>query len=41
VHIIDTESGKVIEKLHTACFPDAPAGSTPNALAISEDGKRL
>ena len=41
VHIIDTESSKVIEKLHTACFPDAPAGSTPNALAISEDTKRL
>lgn len=41
VHIIDTESLKVIEKLHTACFPDAPAGSTPNALAISEDNNRL
>ena len=41
VHIIDTESRKVIEKLHTACFPDALAGSTPNALAISEDNNRL
>ncbi len=41
VHVIDTESEKVIEKLHTACFPDAPAGSTPNALALSEDSKRL
>ncbi len=41
VHIIDTESAKVIEKLQTACFPDAPAGSTPNALALSSDNKRL
>ncbi len=41
VHIIDTESGKVIERLHTACFPDAPAGSTPNALAVSDDLERL
>ena len=41
VYIINTESSKVIEKLHTACFPDAPAGSTPNALAISEDNSRL
>lgn len=41
VHIIDTEAGKVIEKLHTACFPDAPAGSTPNALALSVDNRRL
>ncbi len=41
VHIIDTKSRKVIEKLQTACFPDAPAGSTPNALAISENNKRL
>lgn len=41
VHVIDTESEKVIEKLHTACFPDAPAGSTPNALALSDDNLRL
>jgi YVTN family beta-propeller protein len=41
VYIIDTESGKVIEQLHTACFPEAPAGSTPNALALSEDNGRL
>ncbi|MDZ7606405.1 MAG: YncE family protein [Cyclobacteriaceae bacterium] len=41
VHIINTTSRTVIEKLQTACFPDAPAGSTPNALAISEDNSRL
>ncbi|MFT7031993.1 MAG: DNA-binding beta-propeller fold protein YncE [Cyclobacteriaceae bacterium] len=41
VHVIDLESRKVIEKLQTACFPDAPAGSTPNALAISKKEKRL
>lgn len=41
VHIVDTKSLMVVEKLHTACFPDSPAGSTPNALAISEDNKRL
>jgi YVTN family beta-propeller protein len=41
VYIIDTEARKVIEKLHTACFPEAPAGSTPNALALSEDTGKL
>ena len=41
VYIIETETLTVVEKLHTACFPDAPAGSTPNALAISEDNSRL
>ena len=41
VHVIDTESEKVIEKLQTACFPDAPAGSTPNVLALSGDNKKL
>lgn len=41
VYIIETETLTVIEKLHTACFPDAPAGSTPNALAISGDNSRL
>ena len=41
VHIIDLQTNSVIEKLNTACFPDAPAGSTPNALAISEDNSRL
>jgi len=41
VYIINTTSKTVIEKLQTACFPDAPAGSTPNALAISENNSRL
>jgi DNA-binding beta-propeller fold protein YncE len=41
VYIIETKTLTIIEKLHTACFPDAPAGSTPNALAISEDNSRL
>ncbi len=31
----------VIETLTTSLYPDAPAGSTPNGLALSEDEKTL
>ncbi|MEJ2317032.1 MAG: hypothetical protein P8Y83_08755, partial [Gammaproteobacteria bacterium] len=41
VYIIDTESRKVVERLQTACFPDSPPGSTPNAMALSEESNRL
>lgn len=41
VAIVDTHSRRVIGYLHDSA-PGAPAeGSTPNALAISNDGKRL
>jgi YVTN family beta-propeller protein len=39
--VIDTRRGIVTETIHTALFPLAPEGSTPDALAIAPDGKTL
>ena len=36
VHVIDTRSMQVVERLSTTMSPLAPEGSTPNALAIDE-----
>ncbi len=41
VDVIDTRRGVVTEMIHTALFPRAPEGSTPDALAIAPDGKML
>ncbi len=41
VSLIDVASRRVLETVHTALFPDAPAGSTPNGLALSPNGKTL
>ncbi len=41
VSVIDVKARRVLETLNTALFPDAPAGSTPNALALSADQKTL
>jgi DNA-binding beta-propeller fold protein YncE len=41
VDVIDTRRGIVIEMIHTALFPRAPEGSTPDGLAITPDGKTL
>jgi YVTN family beta-propeller protein len=41
VSVIDTKRGHVIETISTALFPKAPAGSTPDALALSPDGETL
>ncbi len=41
VSIIDANKRKVIEVLNAALFPDAPNGSTTNALALSADEKTL
>jgi YVTN family beta-propeller protein len=41
VSVIDVKTRRVLETLNTALFPDAPAGSTPNALALSPDQKTL
>ena len=38
VHVIDTRTGVVIEKISTTLHPRAPEGATPNALAL--DAKR-
>ncbi len=39
--VIDTRRGIVTETIHTALFPQAPEGSTPDALAVAPDGKTL
>ena len=41
VSVIDLKANKVIETLNAALFPNAPTGSTTNALALSEDQKTL
>ncbi len=41
VSVIDTKRGIVTETISTSLFPRAPAGSTPDALAISPDGEWL
>jgi YVTN family beta-propeller protein len=41
VSVIEVKTRRVLETLNTALFPDAPAGSTPNALALSPDQKTL
>jgi len=41
VSVIDTKRGLVTETIYTSLFARAPAGSTPDALAISPDGKFL
>jgi len=39
--VIDTQAGKTIEIIGSALYPHAPAGSTPNSLALSADEKVL
>ena len=41
VSVIETRRGIVTETIHTALFPRAPEGSTPDAIAIAPDGKTL
>jgi YVTN family beta-propeller protein len=41
VSVIDTRRGIVTETIHTALFPRAPEGSTPDALAVASDGRTL
>src|SRR5262249_43159235 len=41
VSVIDTKRGIVTETIMTALFPKAPQGSTPDAVAVSLDGKTL
>jgi DNA-binding beta-propeller fold protein YncE len=41
VSVFDTETGKGIETISSALYPDAPPGSTPNSLALSPDEKTL
>ena len=39
--VIDTKRGIVTETIFTALFPQAPEGSTPDALAVAPDGETL
>jgi YVTN family beta-propeller protein len=41
VTVFDTATGKVLDTIWAAFFPDAPPGSTPNSLALSPDEKTL
>ena len=41
VSVLDPAKAVVTETVSTALFPRAPAGSTPDALALSPDGKTL
>lgn len=41
VSVVDLKSGKTLEVLNTALFPDAPNGSTTNSLALSADESAL
>jgi YVTN family beta-propeller protein len=41
VVVVDLKSGKRTEAISVAPTPKAPAGSTPNSLALSADGKQL
>jgi len=41
VDVIDTASGRVAERLTTSLYPNMPAGSTPNAVAIDSREHRL
>jgi YVTN family beta-propeller protein len=41
VWVVDPAAMKPTEQISVALFPEAPPGSTPNALALSPDGQRL
>ena len=41
VSVLDTESGKAIETIWAALYPDSPPGSTPNSIALSPDEQTL
>lgn len=41
VTVFDTQSGKVLETIWAALYPQAPPGSTPNGLALSPDEQTL
>jgi hypothetical protein len=41
VSILDTATGRVVETLSAALFPDSPPGAMPNSVALSPDEKTL
>lgn len=41
VQVFDTQNNALLEQIRTALTPKAPYGSTPNALALANDGASL
>jgi YVTN family beta-propeller protein len=41
VSVLDTASGRAVETIWAALYPQAPPGSTPNSLALSPDERTL
>lgn len=41
VTVFDAESGRQVESIWAALYPQSPPGSTPNSLALSPDDKML
>src|SRR5262249_24035509 len=41
VHVVDTKTRQVIERISTALTPNSPEGSTPNALALDRENQML
>src|SRR5215831_15629718 len=41
ITVLNTDSGKPIETIWAALYPQSPPGSTPNSLALSPDEKTL
>ena len=41
VSVIDPATGKGLQTIHCALYPQAPNGNTPNSLALTPDGQML
>src|SRR5207247_2499551 len=41
VSVLDLAGGKALETINAALYPNAPAGNTPNSLALTPDGQLL
>jgi sugar lactone lactonase YvrE len=42
VSVLDvTDNGKALETIHSALYPGAPSGNTPNSLSLTPDGQLL
>lgn len=41
VIVIDTAENRKVERIVTSMYPNAPEGSTPNAVALAPDGRTL
>ncbi|MGL1273972.1 YncE family protein, partial [Vibrio parahaemolyticus] len=41
VSVLDLESGKPVQTINAALYPNAPSGNTPNSLTLTPDGELL